>query len=508
VTGDGLFETIARTMSDPFVTDQSFEQGEVSGQVRLGRFEAEYEELFAEALEDGVITPEERARLERAASSLGLDRARIRAVEEALVAAYASRHGALARDVPAEPPPVVVDEPQPSLRPFDPSAHVRALEGRIRWLESRVAELEHELEEARAHVAVEIDVSGFTSEAAPSADPEELQRRIRHDPRDADALHALFAASSARDGADDPDRAFRVAQVLVHLGAASSEEAAAAKRSSGELIRPKASLGADGWKRFLFHPDEELLTGEIFSVVAGPVLLGRVAALRHQGTLPKLDPAKMVDPKTSTIQAVRCFAWAASILGMPVPRMFADPSWEGLAQVVPNVPPASRLGRGALSGRTAAELAFLAGRHVAGYREDHFVRHLVPGIEELEDIFLAALTIGRPSLPLAAAVKARAAPIAKAIEPLLEPSQLDRLRGHFLRFVEEGGRTNLQRWAAAADFTTARAGLLLAGDLGAATTILRAEGSADVEARVDDLLVFWSSDRAGKLRSLLGVSVA
>jgi hypothetical protein len=46
--------------------------------VRLGKFETHYEELFAEAIEDGVITTEERARLDRAAETLGLDRDRIR----------------------------------------------------------------------------------------------------------------------------------------------------------------------------------------------------------------------------------------------------------------------------------------------------------------------------------------------------------------------------------------------------------------------------------------------
>jgi hypothetical protein len=57
-----------------FTVGGQFEQGEITGNVRLGKFEAQYEELFAEALEDGVITEEERERLDRAASSLGLDR--------------------------------------------------------------------------------------------------------------------------------------------------------------------------------------------------------------------------------------------------------------------------------------------------------------------------------------------------------------------------------------------------------------------------------------------------
>jgi hypothetical protein len=281
-----------------------------------------------------------------------------------------------------------------------------------------------------------------------------------------------------------------------------------AKHPNEGLIRPTSSLTSDAWRRNLFHPDEELLTGEIFAVVTSPVLLGRVTTLRHQNALPKLDPQRLQDPRTSTLQAVRCFAWAASILGMGSPPLYADPTFDGLAVMVPGVPPASRLGKAALSGRTPEELVFVAGRHLASYREDHFLRLLFPAIPDLEDIFLAALTIGQPQLPLAASVKQRAIPIAQAIQPLLEPAHLDRLRGHFLRFVEEGGRTNLQRWANGADMTTARAGLLLADDIGAAERMLKLEGVNDLEQRMDDLIVFYTGDRCSRVRTQIGIAIS
>jgi golgin subfamily B member 1 len=273
------------------------------------------------------------------------------------------------------------------------------------------------------------------------------------------------------------------------------------------LIRPQSSLAAEAWRRLLFHPDEELLTGEIFAVIVPAVLLGRVAALRHAKALPVLDPAKRHDVRTSTVQAVRCFAWAASILGMGSPPFYADPAFGGVVEMVPGVPPASRLGKLALSGRSPQELAFVAGRHLAGYREEHFVRLLLPSIPDLEDLFLAALSIGNPGLPLNADMKRRVVPIAKAIEPILEPMQVDRLRGQFLRFVEEGGRTNLQRWAVAADRTAARAGFLLAGDLEAAQTILRLDEALDQRETLDDLIVFLTSERYSKLRRQIGIAI-
>ena len=84
-------------MSDGSVTPgfehgAGFVAGEVSGGFGLGPLETQYEELFAEALADGVITPDERQRLEKAADNLGLDPQRLLRLEQAMVAAYQTRH--------------------------------------------------------------------------------------------------------------------------------------------------------------------------------------------------------------------------------------------------------------------------------------------------------------------------------------------------------------------------------------------------------------------------------
>ena len=253
------------------------------------------------------------------------------------------------------------------------------------------------------------------------------------------------------------------------------------------------------------HPDEEVLTGEIFAVIVSAVLLGRVAAMRRDKQLPVLDPARKQDPAVSTLQGVRCFSWAASILRMRAPALYADPDYAGLVEMVPGVPPSTRLGQKALSGRSPQELAFVAGRHLAWYREERFVRLLVPQIADLEDLFLAALVIGNPGIPMRADTKRRVSALGDAIQPLLEPVQVDRLRGAFLRFVEEGGRTNLQRWASAADRTAARAGLLLSDDLRASAAMLEAEDAGAARERIDDLIVFVASDRYANLRKQIGL---
>ncbi len=494
-------------MSDESMFQHSvgFERGEVGGNVRLGKLEAMYEELFAEVIEDGVITQEERAQLDKMADNLGLDRQRLRRLESALQAAYEARHRVVIKDLSFDDSP-----PPATIMPLEPATDHRtlALERRIKSLEARIKELESELEEARSNVAVEVDLSDVTAPAAkavPEDDPAELARRVRHDPRDEEALHALYRLYGKQG---DLDRQWCTAQVLAFLGIAKGEEQELyARHREAALIRPNAPVTQDAWKRLLFHPEEEPLVGEIFSVVVSAVLVGRLSAMRRDKQLVKLDPEKKQDPEKTTVQAVRCFHWASAILGMHSPALYADPDFEGFVEMVPGMPPSSRIGAKALAGRSAAELAFLAGRHLANYREEHFVKMLVPTARGLEDVFLAALSIGNPGLPMSAQVKQLVVPIAQAIEPILEPQSIDRLRGHFLRFVEEGGRTNLQRWSTAVERTCARSGLLLANDLKAAHAILAAEDSAHANEKMDDLMSFVVSDRYAKLRKQIGIAV-
>ena len=475
--------------TSPFEHSSSFEAGELTSAVRLGRFEAHYEELFAEVIEDGVITAEERAQLDRTAESLGLDRERLSRLEKALEAAYEARHRIRVREVSADEV-----EMRRSLAPLGPSddPRVQLFLKRIAVLEARIAELETELEEARSNVAVDVDLSFVASTVVTLAetldDPEELLRHLRHDPRDAGVLRALYRVFAR---IEDPDRQWCAAHALTYLGSATEEERTFYQQHRGDgLIRPRASMEKESWRRFLFHPEEEPLIGEIFAVIIGPVLLGRLSAMRRDKSLPHLDPTRKQDPTTSTLQAVRCFSWGAAILGMPTPPLYADGTFAGSAEIVPGVTPGTRLGKQALSGRSPGELAFLAGRHLSFYREDHFIRALLPSIPDLEDIFLAALSIGNPGLPLSTSVKARVTPIAQAISPILEPLQVDRLRGHFLRFVEEGGRTNLQRWASAVDCTAARAGLLLSNDLEASRAMI---ALATPQASRRRWMICWSS---------------
>jgi hypothetical protein len=489
------------TTQGGFEHAQGFVPGEISGALGLGPLEQQYEELFAEALADGVITSDERQRLEKAADNLGLDRRRLLRLEQAIMAAYETHHRVRIVEH--------YEEPAASLAPIQVEAQGDAgrtlLLKRIEQLETRIQELEEELRRAQAAINVEVDLTEFESSAADaSEDPEEVWRRVRRDPLGADALRQLHRIYSAKN---DVDRTWCVAQALVAVGAASDAERQVFEKYRTEgLIAPRAGISSQSWYDCVFHPEEEVLTGQIFGVIAPAILLGRVTALRREGKLHAPKPEHRQDPAKATVTAVRAVPWGAAILGLPVPPIYLEKDRDVGYEHIPGVPPATFIGKQVLSGRTQLEHAFLVGRHLSGYRQEHFVRTLFSAVPDLEDLFLAALTIGNPGLPIAEEMKRRVAPIAAAIEPVLEVQHKDALRGHFLRFVEEGGRTNLQRWSSAAEKTSARAGMALCNDLPTACALLEAEEGKLGELQ-RDLVAFVTSERYFQLRRRLGIAL-
>jgi hypothetical protein len=426
-----------------------------TGSFLPGDFEAQYEQLFAEALEEGEITPEERQRLNLAASALGLDASRVMRLESALLAAYEG-HAAITL-VGAADPSVLAD---------------------------------------RAPLTKEPESQEFDNRPTPVASP--LTLPVDSD----DLLHERFLVCG-RTG--DVDAQWCTAAVLVHRNVATRDERNLYEAHRTQAPpRPTRALTSEAWSR-LFHPDEDRVTGEIFAVIASAALLGRVSAMRRDRSPSHLDPDKRQDPMASTVSAVRAVAWAAATLGMRVPPVYIAPEATAGLAIVTAVPPALRIGPTMLSGQSAIQLAFHCARHLTWFREEHFVCTLVPSIIYLEDLFLAALSIGAPQVELLPEVRARVALTAEAIIPVLDPPRMRRLEVQVTRFLAQGGRTSLRRWAQAAEWTALRAGLLLCGDLATASDVVRHEPNG--MERVRELERFWASDDAAWLRTQLGIAI-
>jgi hypothetical protein len=312
---------------------QQFAAGEVVGTLGLGPHERHYEELFAEVLADGVITPEERVRLNEAADSLGLDRAQLMRLETAMLDAYQARHNVEVVEHYQKPTPSLIP---PDFQAEGDATHAMLL-GEIERLRARVGELEEALRRAQAAINVEVQLEQPASVIEPTArDPETCWRRVRRDPTNPDVLRALYAAYDARAEAD---KCWCVAQALVALDRATPDERRVFEAGATEgLIAPKASVGPDAWVELLMHPEQDVLTGRIFGLIAPAVVLGRVSALRHEGKLYQPDPSNRQDPAMTTIMAVRALPWAAAILGIATPPVFTEKAREADYEHIPGIP--------------------------------------------------------------------------------------------------------------------------------------------------------------------------
>ncbi len=342
--------------ASPFEIAPALKEGEDTGSVRMGPFERLYESLFAEALESGQISQEERERLDLAAKALGLDAQRVAALEEALVDAWEA--GAAETVVHPQPGTLAHrSPPSTTIAPAAPATTPHALDD-----EDEPPTLSRPSQRA----------------AKPTTDRPPAEVPFRE-------LHARFDASVHAQAIDD---GWRIAEVLVLRGAATRQERAFWEKHRVEgPVRPRRPLNHDGWVHLLKHPDEERTTGEIFAVIASAALVGRVSAMRRDGNMPRLDLEAYQNPLTSTVSAVRALSWAAATLGIRPPPAYVAPDLDVGYEIVTVVPPSSRIGSRVLSGLTAAQLAFACGRHMAWFREEHFICTLVPNVAYLESIF-------------------------------------------------------------------------------------------------------------------------
>ncbi|MBM4373439.1 MAG: hypothetical protein FJ095_00015 [Deltaproteobacteria bacterium] len=339
----------------------------------------------------------------------------------------------------------------------------------------------------------------------PRNDPAELHRLLKTSPRDPDLLRALYRSLQR---ADDLDRRYCIAHALVFIGEAHDQERATYLAHFEEaVVRPTRAVFEDEWRELLVHPEQDRTIGDTLAEIAPAVLLGHVTALRASLTPDELDPTTLVDPQRSTEPAVRCLSWAAAILGVKLPPIHLARDLDRGADIVLTPRPATRLGLRALEGRSPRELAFLAGSHLAWYRREHLLARPSGSIRRLEDWVIAALLVVDPQLALTEETRARVEPLGVIIKPLLGEPGRARLRRSLARFVENGGRLNIARWLESVERTVASTGLLLSNDLAAAETVLRAEGSSDVDGMLDELVLFFTSKRCATLRRRLGVAV-
>jgi golgin subfamily B member 1 len=274
------------------------------------------------------------------------------------------------------------------------------------------------------------------------------------------------------------------------------------------ILAVKGRLGNEHWAKYLLHPRLSVYISKVLEAVAGAALKAKIAQLGASYKPP--DKKFKQDVATSTVTFARTFGWSAQVLGVPIPELYLRNDSPGALEVLATDPKASEAGRGVLSGFQPPELAFISGKHLAGYRPELYLRNLFPGQNDLTVMFYAGVLIGAPNTQLPQDVASNVQATAKAINQFLDAQARDYLRNIVKKFLAEGAKTNIKQWMAAAELSSCRAGLLISGDLEVAKKVLSTERATPELAAADkmkDLLVFMVSEQYTALRRALGVNI-
>jgi hypothetical protein len=266
--------------------------------------------------------------------------------------------------------------------------------------------------------------------------------------------------------------------------------------------RARASFDAPAWQALRAPGSDDVLTA-IFSAVGSAAIATRVEELRRRRKLTKVDPTHQLG-ETSTASVARSFQWAARVLTIECPDLYIAEQVAGGVGALTAASPSTALGPEVLSGRTAKDLAFIAGRHLTYYRPEYQVLIYYPTREDLTNLLLAAVEVAMPapsSPSLGAPVKA----LHTRMERRIEKDEREALKDAVARLDARGGRATIGAWIRSVEMTANRVGLLLCGDLASAATVMRGEaraiGGLALETKRGDLVAFCSSAAHAGLRA-------
>lgn len=333
---------------------------------------------------------------------------------------------------------------------------------------------------------------------------------IRGDPKRVESFRALRRIYRSAGRADE---AWCACAALAALGRAEPAEA-----EFHERYRPKAGQGSaaavtpESWRLRLRHPAEDPAVSAVLAAIEPAVLKAFARSEKALGLLRR----DRHDPVGSGLAIARAMRQAGAVLGLPPPDLYALPDHPGGLGFAPTEPPAMIAGVEVLSGMPPAELRFVAGRHLALWRPECRVWHILAAV---------AAETGRSPLRwiaayLRAALRPTASPGGAADDETLAAARtLDSNLGAAARRalaaaaepLASAPPPDLAAWSAAIEATADRAGLFVCGDIGAAVAAAsRSAGAAGTSShlRMDEMLVFWVSGDHFHLRREVGTALS
>ncbi|HEY1691241.1 MAG TPA: hypothetical protein VGG39_03725 [Polyangiaceae bacterium] len=322
------------------------------------------------------------------------------------------------------------------------------------------------------------------------------------DPR----AYARAFAASRREGRTDA--AFLAALALEELAAGDVDAQMLVDQfRTVAPVRARGQLDAQAWELLEPASFDEVLR-DLFSAVSRAAVIARVEQLEARGRLVVLDPAARLD-ESSTASVVRTFQWAARVLGVSVPELYVVDEVPGEIAAVRQDVPTTAVGPSIVSGRSAKDLAFLAGRHLTYYLREHQVLVYFPTREELTRLLLASVQLTKPGLPPTGDGSRAVVALAARLDRHIHDDERAGLANAVQRLEARGGRFSLGAFTRNAELMAARAGLFLCGDLATATAIVTTEtrgiAGLAIDAKRRDLVSFCASPEHAALRARYAV---
>ncbi len=311
------------------------------------------------------------------------------------------------------------------------------------------------------------------------------------------------------------DRAWCVASVLAFLRKADPEEQRFFDQYKPKnFARAKARLTEELWQRNIYHPDEDRFISHVLTVVSLPVAAIRAREHKDWG----LKRKDRRDPATDQLLFSKVFNYVAQVLAVPQPELYLRPESPGEldmanAREKTQLVPSFVVGSGLLQGRPEKDLAYVIGKRLTLMRPEHLVRwpHVVPTVAELRVVFLAALKLVQPNVPIRNELQQSVGQYQALLKKTVPPALMEQLAVVVQRFIETKSEADLHVWSNAVDYTGTRAGYLMCGDLDVAARLVQTEpvavGSVEPKEKIRDLIQWTVSDEYFALREHLGLTI-
>jgi tetratricopeptide (TPR) repeat protein len=261
------------------------------------------------------------------------------------------------------------------------------------------------------------------------------------------------------------------------------------------------------WRTHLLHQDMDPVLTQLFAVMTPAV-----ARMRHAQLRPDQLVRAVGRPFTPTHSKIfelihRTFGDGGEILGIPKPDLLlGDPS-----STIPFYPALAPYGAMHVAvpaaEATADAIIFHAGKRLAERRPELAARAFFPSVPDLTGLLAGAVRVGtgeRPRDPNSAQLDAQ-------LLSVLAPTEHEAIRNIVMRATSEGAQLDVRRWLQAADLSSMRAALLLAGDVVMARRAMASDpqtpGDLAPRERIGELFLFATSDLYADLRGAIGVAV-